>query len=89
MLLVTKVSVTMPCETHLLEKLKIPMAVYILPAKGNDPILCYPGFPVDATRWRLSQAGNILHLRPFSQSWKWDVCFRCMQLQVLIFLGNL
>ena len=34
MLLVTKLSVTMPCETHVLRKLKIPMAVYILPAKG-------------------------------------------------------
>ena len=34
------------------------MAVYSLPAKGIDSILCYPGCPVDATRWRLSQAGN-------------------------------
>ena len=34
------------------------MAVYILPAKGTDSILCYPGCPVDATKWRLSQAGN-------------------------------
>ena len=33
MLLVTKASVTMPCDT-LLGKLKIPMAVYILSAKG-------------------------------------------------------
>ena len=67
MLLVTKASVTMPCETHVLGKLKIAVAVYILPAKGNDSILCYPGCPVDATRWRLSQAGEILHHRPFSQ----------------------
>ena len=57
MLLVTKASVTMPCETHLLGKLKISMAVYILPAKGIDSILRYAGCPVDATRWRLSQAG--------------------------------
>ena len=47
----------MPCKTHVLGKLKIPMAVYILPAKGNDSIICHPGFPVDATIWRLSQAG--------------------------------
>ena len=58
MLLVTKSSVTMPCETHVLENLKIPMAVCILAAKGTDSILCYPGCLVDATRWRLSQAGN-------------------------------
>ena len=53
MLLVTKASVTISCETHLLGKLKIPMAVYILPAKGIDSILCYhgcPGCPVDATK---------------------------------------
>ena len=58
MLLVTKASVILPCETHVLGNLKIPMAVCILAAKGTDSILCYPGFPVDATRWRLSQAGN-------------------------------
>ena len=34
------------------------MAVCILAAKGTDSILCYPGCPVDATRWRLSQAGT-------------------------------
>ena len=36
MLLMTKASVTMPCETHVLRKLKISMAVYILAAKGTD-----------------------------------------------------
>ena len=56
MLLVTKASVTMPCETHVLGKLKISVAVYILPAKGKDSIICYSGCPVDTTRWRLSQA---------------------------------
>ena len=54
MLLVTKASVTMPCETHVLGKLKILMAVYLLTAKGIDSILCYPGCPVDATRRHLS-----------------------------------
>ena len=34
------------------------MAVYILPAKCIDSILFYPGCHVDATRWRLSKAGN-------------------------------
>ena len=58
MLLVTKASVTMLCETLVLGKFKIPIAVYILPAKGIDSILCYSGCPVDATRWPLSQAGN-------------------------------
>ena len=58
MLWVTKASVTMPCETHVLGNLKIPMAVCILAAKGTDSILSYPGCRVDATRWRLSQAGN-------------------------------
>ena len=37
MLLVTKASVTMPYETHVLGKLKISMA-----AKGTDCILCFP-----------------------------------------------
>ena len=65
MLLVTKTSVTMPCETNVLGKFKIPVVVYILLGKGKDSILCYPGCPVDATRWRLShksvsQAGNTL-----------------------------
>ena len=27
--------------------------------------------------------------RKWSQSWKWDLCFRCMQLHVSIFRGNL
>ena len=49
MLLVTKNSVTMPCETHVLGKLKIFMAVYILAAKGTDSIICNPVCPVDAT----------------------------------------
>ena len=66
MLLVTKASVTMPCETHVLGNLNISMAVYILPAKGKDSILCYPGCPVDATIWRLSQAGNTSSLSVFS-----------------------
>ena len=66
MLLVTKASVTMPCETHVLENLKIPMAVCILAAKGTDPILCYPEFPVYATSWRLSQAGNTSSSSVFS-----------------------
>ena len=80
MLLVTKASVTMPCETFLSGKLKIPMAVYILSAKGIDSILCYPGFPVNARRWRLSQAGNTSSPSVFSVV-EWDLCFRCMQLQ--------
>ena len=42
MLLVTKASVTMPCETHVLGKLKVSMAVYILAAKGTESILCFP-----------------------------------------------
>ena len=54
MLLVTKASVTMLCETHMLGKLKIPVVVYILPGKGKDSSLCYPGCPVDTTRRRLS-----------------------------------
>ena len=48
----------MPCETHVLGNLRILMAVCILAAKGTDSILCYPGLLADATRWRLSQAGN-------------------------------
>ena len=50
----------MPCETHVLAKLNIPVAVYICPRilKGKDSILSCPGCPVDATKWRLSQAGN-------------------------------
>ena len=30
----------------------------IISAQGKDSLLCYPGCPVDATKWRLSQAGN-------------------------------
>ena len=37
-----------------------------MPAKGTDSILCYPGCPVDATRWHLSQAANTLSLSVFS-----------------------
>ena len=73
--MVTKASVTMPCETFLLGKLKIPMAVYILFTKGIDSILCYPGSPVDAR----SQAGNTSSPSVFSVV-EWDLCFRCMQL---------
>ena len=59
MLLVTKASVIMPYKTHVLGKLKISVAVYICPriSKGKDSICCYPGCPVDATKWPLIQAG--------------------------------
>ena len=81
MLLVTKASVTMPCETHVLGNLKIPMAFCILAAKGTDSILSYPGHPVDATTWRLSQAsvfmGSLLQM------------YATTGLNLLIFLGNL
>ena len=52
-LLVTKASVTMPSETHVLGKLYIPMAVYICPR-----MLSWESR--DATKWRLSEAGNRL-----------------------------
>ena len=42
------------------------MAVCILAAMGTDSIPCYPGCPVDETRWRLSHAGNNSSLSVFS-----------------------
>ena len=58
MLLVTKASVTMPCETHVLVKIENSRGRLHLPVKGKNFILCYIGFSVDATKWRLSQAGK-------------------------------
>ena len=58
MLLVTKASVTMPCETLVLGKLKIPVAVYIYPRKVR--ILLYVILRVLWTQQNgaLSQAGS-------------------------------
>ena len=80
----------MPCETHVLGTLKIPMTGRLHFAREGliDSIVCYPSVlwtQQDGARVR--QVHVILHHRPFSQSWKWDLCSRCMQ--VLIFLRNL
>ena len=82
----TKASVTMPCETHLLGKLKIPMAVYIFPAKGIDSILCYPACPVDATRWLslLSVSAPVVEKGTLLQVYVTTGLFK-----IEIFLGNL
>ena len=91
MLLVTKASVTMPCETHVLGNLKIPIAFCILAAKDTDSILCYPGRPVDATTWRLSQAGNTSSPSVFSvvEMGSLFQMYATTGLYPLIFLGNL
>ena len=39
---------------------------------------------------KMALEGRVILLRPpFTQSRKWDLCFRCMKIEVLIFLENL
>ena len=44
MLLVTKASITMPCETQVLGKLKISVAVYICPRRVESLLYVILGF---------------------------------------------